>query len=106
MSFISDVKVDLLGFVLIATIYDRYNNNIIYADKSPDSGSETWSEGSGSTVGSESRGREETQQRNHLKQTIAIELQLKTHTEIKESLKGLIDAVKLKVVSDKELSEP
>ena len=41
-----------------------------------------------------------------LNKQLLSELQLKTHAEIKESLKGLTDAVKLKMVPDKELSEP
>ena len=44
----------------------------MYTDKSPDSGSETRSEGTGSTVGAESRGNEEAQWRNHSEQTVAV----------------------------------
>ena len=36
-----------------------------------------------------------------LSKQLLSELQLKTHTEIKESLNGLTEAVKLKAVSDK-----
>lgn len=79
----------------------------MYTDKSTDSGSETRSEGPGSTVDAEWRGHEEAQWRNHSKQTIAVRAAVENTCWNQGIPKGLDRyAVKLKLVSDKEFSEP